>query len=80
MIPPPALSEEHFTVKQIAQKWGMSPVAVRRLFRNEPGVLRFGREKEGHTRQYVSLRIPATVVDRVYRRCSQPGPLSSGKW
>lgn len=66
-------SEKHFTVKELAQTWAMSPAAIRRLFRNEPGVVRFGREKQGHKRDYVTRRIPASVAERVYRRCVRPG-------
>ena len=53
--------------------WGMSSAAIRRLFRNEPGVLRFGKEKRGHKRDYVTLRIPDSVAERVYCRCMRPG-------
>lgn len=42
------------------------------MFRDEPGVLRFGKEKKGHQRDYVTLRIPASVAERVYRRCMRP--------
>ena len=69
----PSLSEKHFTVKELAQILAMSPTAVRRLYAHEPGVLRFGREKRGHTRGYVTLRIPASVAERVYRRCMRSG-------
>jgi hypothetical protein len=66
------LTEPHYTVKHIAEMWTMSQAAIRRLFRDEPGVLRFGEEKRGHRRDYVTLRIPASVAERVYRRCTRP--------
>ena len=69
----PTLMEHHFSVKELAEMWGLSPVAVRRLFRNEPGVIRFGKENKRHRRDYVTLRIPASVAERVYRRCMCPG-------
>jgi hypothetical protein len=71
-----SLSERHFSVKDLAQMWRLSPSAIRRLFRNEPGVVRFGAERRGHTRDYVTLRIPASVAERVYRRCMRPGFIS----
>ena len=40
-------SKRHFSVKEVARNWGISTTAIRRLFRNEPGVLRFGKEKGG---------------------------------
>ena len=67
------LTERHYSVKEVAQMWALSPTAIRRLFRNEPGVLRFGKEKRGHQRDYVTLRIPASVAERVYRRMMRPG-------
>ena len=68
----PTLTERHYSVKEVAQMWGLSPAAIRRLFCDEPGVLRFGKEKSGHRRDYVTLRIPASVAGRVYRRCTRP--------
>jgi AraC-like DNA-binding protein len=73
-----ALTERHYSVKELAQMWGLSATAIRRLFRDEPGVLRFGKEKRGHQRDYVTLRIPASVAERVYRRCARPGLVPSG--
>jgi len=67
------LTERHYSVKEIAEKWGLSPTAIRRLFRDEPGVLRFTKEKRGLQREYVTLRIPASVAERVYRRLMRPG-------
>jgi hypothetical protein len=67
------LTEYHYSIKELAQNWGLSQAKVRRMLHNEPGVLRFGVEKKGHKRAYVTLRIPASVAERVYRRCTCPG-------
>ena len=69
----PTLTERHFSVGELAENWGLSPAAIRRLFCNEPGVIRFGKEIKGHKRAYVTIRIPASVAERVYRRCMCPG-------
>jgi hypothetical protein len=60
-----------FTPEQIAGLWNLSPDKVRRLFENEPGVLvlegngvRYGK------RRHRTLRIPASVVERVRWRLS----------
>lgn len=76
MTEPVALNARHFSVKEIARMWGLSPAAIRRMFRHEPGVLRFGKEKKGHQRDYVTLRIPVSVAERVYRRCMGPAIVS----
>ncbi len=64
-LPPPmmAYGERHYSVTDIASLWGLSRDSVRRLFRREPGVLAIGE-------RYVTLRIPASVLERVHRRLS----------
>jgi hypothetical protein len=68
MGPETASMEKHFSVAEVAEKWALSEDTVRRLFENEPGVLviepargRFSR------RRYRTLRIPESVVERVYK-------------
>ncbi len=63
--------ERHYTPEELADLWNLSPDAVRRIFENEPGVLvlegdgmRYGK------RRYRTLRIPASVAERVHRRLS----------
>jgi hypothetical protein len=59
--------EPHYSPEQIAESWGMSLDFVRRLFRNEPGSVVFCNPRPGR-RVYRTLRIPASVADRVHRR------------
>jgi hypothetical protein len=66
----PALSERHYTISAIAQLWGLSKDSVRRLFKNEPGVIAISPRQRRGKRAYVTLRIPASVVERVYRKMS----------
>jgi len=63
-------TERHFSVAEIAELWGLSPSAVRKMFQHEPGVLAIGepRPKFGRRRGKVTLRIPQSVLERVYRR------------
>jgi hypothetical protein len=55
------------TTTQLAESWGMNKEAIRKLFREEPGVLRIEKKRNG-TRAYVTLRIPKRIADRVRRR------------
>lgn len=66
----PGPLEPHYSVKEIAERWGLSENVVRDLFRDEPGVLVIGepRPKYGKQRGKVTLRIPQSVLERVYRR------------
>ncbi len=66
----PAL-EEHLTCRQVAKQWTSSVDTVRRISRDEPGVLKIKRPETLHKRGYVSLRIPVSVVERVHRRLSR---------
>ena len=61
--------EAHYTPAEVAQAWGVSADTIRRMFQGEPGVLvieparsRFSR------RRYRTMRIPASVAERVHRR------------
>ena len=64
------LAERHYSPAEIAEMWKLSPGAVRRLFQREPGVFTIGepRPKFGRRRGKVTLRIPQSVLERVYRR------------
>jgi predicted transcriptional regulator len=64
--------ERHYTVQQIAELWGISPQSVRRLFDDEPGVLKLSLPRlVKHTRApKVSLRVPASVLERVHEQWS----------
>jgi hypothetical protein len=65
----PALGERHYAVAEIAEIWNLSSDKVRQLFENEPGVLTIGRSNP-RKRRYLTLRIPESVVERVYLRFS----------
>jgi hypothetical protein len=54
--------ERHFSVAEIAKMWRWSDDKVRKVFRDEPGVLR------SQLRAPVTLAIPESVVLRVHRR------------
>lgn len=62
--------ERHYSVAEIAEMWNLSLSAVRRLFQSEQGVLILGepRPKFGRRRGKVTLRVPQSVLERVYRR------------
>ena len=60
--------ERHFTVPEIARRWGMSEKSVRRFFADEPGVLKWGSPETRKKRRYCNLRIPESVMIRVHQR------------
>lgn len=63
--------ERHYSPAEIAELWHLSAEEVRKIFRNEPGVLVIGNAKPQYgRRRYVTLRIPEQVVERVHRKLS----------
>jgi hypothetical protein len=60
--------ERHFTVPEVAKRWGMSEKSVRRFFADEPGVLKWGSPETRKKRGYCNLRIPESVLIRVHQR------------
>ena len=72
-----AFAEQHYAPAEVAKQWGLSDTKVRRIFENEPDVLRIGepsrRLGRKLKRRYYTLRIPESVVERVYKRmCRNP--------
>lgn len=65
--------ERHFTVDEVATMWKLSKDSVRRLFRNEAGVLSLSLRQRKGKRHYATLRIPQSVLERVHKRCSLVG-------
>ena len=61
--------EKHYTPQEIAELWKLDESTIRRLFIDEPGVLVYGKEKRRDGRRdYVTLRIPASIMRRVHER------------
>ncbi len=64
--------EHLLTPQELAQAWQLDVTSVRRLFLDEPGVLKIGRAvARGGKRSYVTLRIPEAVARRVYEERSR---------
>ena len=58
--------ERLFTPKELAELWRLSEQSIRRLFIDVPGVFILGARHHRGKRSYVTLRIPAAVVARVF--------------
>jgi hypothetical protein len=66
--------EPHYTTQEVADLWKLDVSTVRRLFCDEPGVIKFGRlgRRDGK-RDYITLRIPESVVRRVHTKRIERG-------
>ena len=60
----------YYTVDEIAAMWKVSRDSVRRLFKNEPGVLSISPRQHKGKRSYRTLRIPQSVLERIHQRLS----------
>ena len=65
--------EKHYSVSELASSWQLSENTIRRMFEDEPGVLRWGTMEGRFKRRYITLRIPETVVFRVHRQLRAAG-------
>jgi hypothetical protein len=59
--------ERHYTPKELAEVWRLDESTIRRMFQDEPGVLKIGQTGRRSKRDYVTLRIPASTAARFYR-------------
>lgn len=60
--------EKHYSVQELAEIWNLSEDTIRRLFRQEPGVIKINATPGRRTRSYIVLRLPQSVVMRVHER------------
>lgn len=64
-----AALERHYTPQELGELWGFDQSTIRRLFFDEPGVLKIGKQtRRDGKRDYVSLRIPASIAQKVHAR------------
>jgi hypothetical protein len=60
--------EPVFTCEELGTANKLHSSTIRKIFVDEPGVIRLGRPGGRGRRQYFTLRIPASVVARVFGR------------
>jgi hypothetical protein len=66
-------AQKHYSVSDLALMWNLSENTIRRMFANEPGVLKWGTTEGRFKRRYTTLRIPETVAVRVHRQFREAG-------
>jgi AraC-like DNA-binding protein len=60
--------EQHDSPAQLAERWALSSDYIRRLFKDEAGVIVIYRPETLHKRAYSTMRIPRSVAHRVHCR------------
>jgi hypothetical protein len=61
-------TERHYSVSEIAALWGLSVRTITRMLEGETGILRIGQEGKPRKRRYMTLRVPESVLTRIYSR------------
>lgn len=70
--------ERHYSLHEVAKLWGISREYARRLFRGRPGVLHLRKPGLSKRREYITLRIPASVLQAVHRELRELRRAASG--
>lgn len=67
-------TEQHYSPAEVSKMWGVSETTVRRLFEDQPGVLRISMPRllkaQRKHKPHVRLSIPASVLARVHEQWS----------
>jgi hypothetical protein len=64
---------DDYSILKIAEMWSLSERTIRRMFEGEKGAVNWGRAKSRRKRCYQTLRIPESVMLRVYQRIRKAG-------
>ncbi len=59
--------EQHFTLPELAKRWHVDYKTVQRWFENREDVLKFGIGHRPMRRRHISIRVPASAAEKVYR-------------
>ncbi len=64
--------EKHYTPSELASMWHFSPATIRKIVRNEAGVLKLqGMGSAYGKRSYTTFSIPESVAVRIHERFTQ---------
>jgi hypothetical protein len=66
-------AQQFYTTRELAKWTKLHRSTVQRLFVDEEGVVKLGCPTRRGKRQYFTLRIPQSVVERVFRRMTVGG-------
>jgi hypothetical protein len=70
---PKTTTEPFFTPEELSTFTKLHVTTIRRMFLDEPGVIRLGHGPLRKKRQHYTLRIPQSVADRVFGRMTVGG-------
>jgi hypothetical protein len=66
--------EEHLEAAEVGKIWKLDAATIRRIFQDLPGVFKYGQtNRRDGKRDYITLRIPRSLVEQVYRERTRLG-------
>lgn len=64
--------EKYYSIAQIAEHLGVSKALAREKFKAYPGVLRIGERGRTGKRDYLTIRVPESAIQRYLEQNSVP--------
>jgi len=62
-----SFAEKHYRIGELAERWGLGRETVRKLVKNEPGVIQI---RQGRKKAHTTYTIPESVARRIHTRLS----------
>jgi hypothetical protein len=62
-----SFAEKHYKIGELAERWGLGRETVRKLVKNEPGVIQI---RQGRKKAHTTYTIPESVARRIHTRLS----------
>jgi hypothetical protein len=62
-----SFAEKHYRIGELAERWGLGRETVRKLVKDEPGVIQI---RQGRKKAHTTYTIPESVARRIHTRLS----------
>jgi hypothetical protein len=72
-VPENSAFEPHYRISDLVEKWSIGRETLRKIFAEEPGVIKVCL---GKNKKHTTYSIPASVAERVHRRLENGDRLS----
>jgi hypothetical protein len=59
--------ERHYRIEELADRWGLGRETIRKMFIDEPGVVRI---RLGRKKTHTTYSVPDSVARRIHQRLS----------
>lgn len=63
-----SFAEKHYRIGELAERWGLGRETVRKLVKDEPGVIQI---RQGRKRAHTTYTVPESVARRIHTRLAR---------